>query len=1083
MKIIVSNKLEILARRLADELNAPLSSPFASETIVIQSTGMQKWLSLELAHYHGIYSNYDFPFPNAFIDDVFKAFIADYQPDLSYNIDVLTWKIMDILPRLMREDDFQPVHNYLGNSYDQLKLFGLASKIAAVFDQYLIFRPEKILAWEEGKISSPQEKWQALLWQKISADQGGMHKARLRQLFSRMAENKPPSQDALPERISIFGISYLPPYHLDVFDRLSKHIPVNIYYLNPSREFWADIKSGREIDLTLQKFPHNVDDFGEDLLHLESGNRLLASLGSVGRDFFRQVSSLSTEYEELFEEPQQTSLLSAIQADIYLLCDRGKDGRPRSEIEADDESIQIHSCHASLREVENLHNTLLKLLEKDSTLLCKDILVMTPNIEAYAPYIEAVFESRIPKIPYSIADRRSFTGNTVAGGFFALLDLVAGRFTAGEVLSLLENEAISEKFGITDSARELIRRWAAAVKIKWGVNEKHRMEFDLPAFPQNTWQNGFNSMLAGLALDGRRGELFNGIFPYGEIEGDKTEILGNFLDFWSALLCAKDLSAGHKTLENWCEILKRIIADFFPETGEYRDQLYKLNEVINRITREQQFAKIDTAVDLKVIKSYLSHSSAAMVLSSRYLSGSVTFCAMLPMRSIPFDVICLIGMDNEAYPRRDSKPGFDLTDLKKRLGDRSLRGEDQYLFLEAILSARKNLIISYVGQNMQDNSAILPSTLVSDLLDYIDGGFIIGDGGIAASARITRQHHLHEFHPDYFGGQEILYSYSQENYRAARALAGEQKEVQPFLVKELNELPLEEKTITVNDLINFYRHPVKYFLEKRLCLKISRDNEETEDCEPFTIDNLSAYSIKQDLLKTKIQNSDETKIYEIRKAAGALPVGAAGEYYFASLKSEMQDFAELVCTSVAGREPGKISIDVNIGDVRITGAIENIFENNLIHYRPATLKMNDYLQTWISHLLINFDPACDLSSKSILLGEDGQFLFGKIDDARKILERLIEYYRQGQKKPLKLFPRTSLEYAKVLLQKQKSSKEALRAAGKIWWGDGNGWVEGEAREIAHKICFAGYDPMDHEFENVAVEILGPIFLNLGKLEL
>ena len=566
----------------------------------------------------------------------------------------------------------------------------------------------------------------------------------------------------------------------------------------------------------------------------------------------------------------------------------------------------------------------------------------------------------------------------MAGGFFALLDTAAGRFTAGEVLSLLENEAISDKFGITGPARELIRRWIAAVNIKWGVNEEHRTEFGLPEFSQNTWQSGINSLLAGLALDGRRKELFTGILPYGEIEGDKTEILGNFLDFWSALLRTKDFLAGRKTLENWCEILKKVIADFFPDVGSYREQLYRLNEIVNRITSEKQLAKIETAIDLKVIKSHLLNSSAAMVLSSRYLSGSVTFCAMLPMRSIPFDVICLIGMDNEAYPRRDIKPGFDLTEAKKRWGDRSLRSEDQYLFLEAILSARKNLIISYVGQNMQDNSVVLPSTLVSDLLDYIDGGFIIGDGGVPASARIARQHHLHEFHPDYFGGEKQLCSYSRESYLAAQALANDQQEMRPFIIEELKELPLPEKTITVNDLIDFYRAPAKYFLEKRLCLKILRDAEEEEDSEPFTIDNLSAYSIKQNLLETKIRNTDETKIYEIRKAAGALPVGAVGDYYYASLKGAMQDFAERVCACVAGREPEKISINVDIGDMRITGSIDNIFENSLIHYRPAKLKGNDYLQTWISHLLINIDPACGLSSKSILLGEDGQYSYGKV---------------------------------------------------------------------------------------------------------
>lgn len=1081
MRIIVSNKLEILARSLAAALDEPLSSPFAGETIVIQSTGMQKWLSLELARHHGICSNYDFPFPNAFIDDVFKAFIAGYQPDLSYNVDVLAWKIMEVIPSLLREDDFQPVGNYLGKNYDQLKLFGLARQIAAVFDQYLIFRPEMILSWEEGIIGSPLERWQALLWRKISQDQGAMHKARLRRLFSRMAEDRPPNRDALPERIAIFGISYLPPYHLDIFHRLSKHIPVSIYYLNPSGEFWADIKSGREINLTLQKYQGGADEVDEDLLHLESGNRLLASLGSVGRDFFRQVCALSTEYEELFDEPEPTSLLTMIQADIYQLADRGREEKKRTEIAVDDESIQIHSCHSPLREVENLHNILLRLIAKDGALQSRNVLVMTPDIEAYASCIEAVFESRLPKIPYSIADRRSFAGNAVAGGFFALLDLIMGRFTAGEVLSLLENEAIAQKFDITASAAELIRRWVAGANIKWGINEKHREEFGLPQFSQNTWLSGINSMLAGLALDGRRRELFDDILPYGEIEGDKTEILGNFLNFWSALLSAKDLLAGRKTLEAWSAILKKVLADFFPDTGNYADQLYKLNEIFNRITREGQVAKMETAVDLKVIKSYLATSSSARVLSSRYLSGGVTFCAMLPMRSIPFDVICLLGMDNEAYPRRDNKPGFDLMEARKLSGDRSLRGEDQYLFLEAILSARKNLIISYVGQNMQDNSALLPSPLVSDLLDYMDGGFI-SDDGKSASARITRQHHLHEFHPDYFGGQKQLYSYSQDNYRAAQALAGEQKEVQPFIVADLKEAPPPGKAITVGDLIAFYRHPVQYFLEKRLRLQLSRDAEEAEDSEPFAIDNLSAYSIKQDLLETEAQNLDAAKIYEIRKAASALPVGAAGDYYFASLKSGVQDFAAVVRSFVADRKAQKLTIDFNLGDVRITGVIGNIYENTLLHYRPAKLKASDFLQAWINHLLISIHPACASSFSSILLGEDGQLLLKRTDEAQKILERLIEYYRQGQKKPLKLFPRTSLEYVKTFLQKQKNRQEALRAAEKIWRGDGNGWEEGESGEIAHKICFANYQPLDDEFEKIALEVLGPLFLQWKKLE-
>lgn len=1081
MKIIVSNKLEILAERLAEELNEPLASPLASETIVIQSTGMQKWLSLELARHHGICANYDFPFPNAFIDDVFQAFITDYQPDLSYNIDVLTWKIMEFLPALAGEDDFQPVRNYLGESSDKLKLFGLARRIAATFDQYLVFRPEMILAWEEGIIRSPQEKWQALLWQKIVTSQGRMHKARLRELFFAEANDEPQRKDILPERISIFGISYLPPYHLEIFSRLSRRIPVNIYYLNPSQEFWADIKSHREIGLTLQKSSDRTDDLDDDLLHMDSGNRLLASLGSVGRDFFRQISALDADYVELFEEPREINLLSAIQSDIYLLVDRGKDGDPPTEISPDDKTIHIHSCHGSLRELETLHNSLLRLLENDDKLMCKDILVMTPHIESYAPYIEAVFESRIPKIPFSIADRSGFSGSTVAKGFFNLLNLAAGRFTASEVLTLLENGAIAEKFGITAQSMELLRRWVATTNIKWGVSGEHRKEFDLPEFSQNTWQSGINSMLAGLALDGRRRELFDGIFPYGEIEGDKTEILGSFLDFWTTLIKARNMLSGLKPFTSWCAILKKVIADFFPSSEEYRDDLYKLREMLNRLARQLQSVKTEIAVDLNVIKKYLQQSSNSIVLSSRYLSGSVTFCEMMPLRSIPFDVICLIGMDNEAYPRKDNNIGFDLTLAKRRVGDRSLRGEDQYLFLEAILSARKNLIISYTGQDLQDNSEMLPSALVSDLLDYIDQGFV-GPEGASVSSLISTRHHLHEFHPEYFREPEKLFSYSQENYQAAQALGASQKEMPCFINGELKELLQQEREIALDDLIDFYNNPVKYFLEKRLCLKIPMDDYVSEESEPFTIDSLDKYKIKQELLEKKLLNLDAGEVYDIGKAAGVFPVGTAGDYHYALLESRTQEFAQTVNRAITGKEPDKISIDLTVCGLRIAGTIDNIYGNNLIHYRPAKLKVSDYIRTWLCHLMINANPESN-AVESLLLGEDAKCRFGEVNDARQILEELINYYRQGQVKPLKLFPRASWEYARNIVQKQKNVSEALYAASLVWSGDGNGWEAGEAQEVANKICFANCMPLDNEFESITEAVFSPIFSHLEKLEL
>nr|HPK54796.1 exodeoxyribonuclease V subunit gamma [Smithellaceae bacterium] len=274
MKIIVSNKLEILARRLADELKKPLGSALAKEIIIIQSAGMQKWLSLEIARRHGICANYDFPFPNAFIDNIFQAFIDDYRPDLSDHVDVMAWKVMEILPDMVADNDFRPVQNYLGRDFDQLKLFQLACKIAAAFDQYLIYRPEMILSWDEGRDILPQEKWQARLWRRLTADLGGMHRARLKQLFLSAVKHKPHRQDVLPQRISIFGISYLPPYHLEIFYELSRHLPVDLYYVNPSQEFWADIKSDREIGMAVKQATRGAADFDQQALHLERGNAL-----------------------------------------------------------------------------------------------------------------------------------------------------------------------------------------------------------------------------------------------------------------------------------------------------------------------------------------------------------------------------------------------------------------------------------------------------------------------------------------------------------------------------------------------------------------------------------------------------------------------------------------------------------------------------------------------------------------------------------------------------------------------------------------------------------------------------------------
>jgi exodeoxyribonuclease V gamma subunit len=1082
MKVFVSNKLGKLVQCLADQLNVPLKNPLAAETIVVQSTGMAKWVSLTLAHRHGIAANYRFPFPKKYIEEIFGAFIPGYSPDLSFDQQVLTWKILELLPQLSEDDEFLPLRHYLGDSSDQQKMYQLARKIASTFDQYLIFRPEMILGWEEGTVTDSREVWQAKLWRKIVAAQGALHQARLRNLFLSAVKTRPCRKEVLPERLSIFGISYLPPYYLEILSRLSAHLPVDYYYLNPSREFWADIRSRREIDATLSKVSTGLSEMDDDLLHLESGNSLLASWGRQGRDFFRLMENIPAEVVDLFEQPESNSLLTAIQSDVYLLQEPGTSDKPRTQWSSEDDSIQIHSCHSPLREVETLHDVLLKLFEKNGRLTPKDVLVMTPNIERYAPYIEAVFEAREPTIPYTIADRGQYSAGVISHGLIALLDLAASRFTAGDVLSILENAAISEKFEITSADLELIRHWVSETHIKWGIDAAHRQAYDLPPFSQNTWRQGLDRLLVGLTLDGRRRELFADILPYGEIESGETQVLGRFLAFWENVISLRESLLLPHPLTDWYVILQNILADFLPSAEAYRNDLYLLRQVISGLAAEGQSAKSSQLISLSIVKSYIREAVERPEGSSRFLTGGVSFCALLPMRSIPFDVICLMGMDNDAYPRQDRKIGFNVMETRRKVGDRSLRNDDQYLFLEAVLSAGQNLIISYVGQSATDNSQILPSVLVCEFLDYLDKNYP-GENDQPLSKRITREHRLNAFSPAYFGDEKDLFSYSRQNYLAALAVLGRKKEKTKFMQEALPETSTSTEIITIKDLIAFYRNPARYFLENRLCLKLPTTlwkNE--EESEPFNIDALSAYQIKQALVESQITTGDDQSLFQLKKAEGVLPVGSAGNYYYNMLNDEARSYARRVAPYLQAEQLEKRSIDLRIGDNRLTGTLDNLYDVYRVNYRMAKLKMNDYLSAWIFHLILNAEPVEGYPQTSLLLGEDYRWRFRPVPGAQEKLKILIKYYHLGRNKPLKLFTRSSWEYAQALWFKAKSPSEALSVACDVWRGDDDGRTDAEYQETACKICFENDMPIDEEFEQTTVDILKELFTYLEKLE-
>ena len=1103
LKLFTSNRLEILADQLAKVLAVPLASPLAAEVIIVQSRGMERWLSLEIARLQGICANIRFPFPKAFVEESFVAVLGGATVAETFTPDVMTWKVMKLLPSFLDHPGFEQIRRYLkrktsplpvlagendadsqsGDAEDglpvavnALKRFQLAERIARLFDQYLIFRPEMMTAWEKGKTVRDDEIWQCELWRALIAGEVASHPAALKEAFIREI-GLPQGAFDLPERLFVFGISALPRFHLEVFHALSQKIEVNLFLMNPSREFWGDIRSDRERDWTVERVREagGEYDFSREGLYLERGNRLLASCGTLGREFFSLTLGFSGEERDFFEDPGEDELLSAVQSDILNLRDRGTEAK--KVIDLDDRSIRFHSCHSPMREIEVLYDNLLSLFEEDDTLLPRDILVMAPDIEIYAPLIKALFDrpkgsesaDSLPRIPFTIADRKSLAETSVIEGFMEVLDMAGGRFGAGQVLSLLEIPETGNRFGITTADSEVIRRWVRETGIRWGIDPENRRRLGLPALKENTWQEGLERLLMGYAMPGKDFKLVGGILPY-DLEGSDTALLGRFLEYAEAVFSFATSVATMRTLSDWSRFLEDLLDGLFSAQENGRAGIDQLRSDLLRLQELEGVSGFQEQVDVSVIKSWLSMIFEEKGFGYGFLAGGVTFCSMLPMRSIPCKVICLLGMNGADYPRRSWAAAFDLMARHPQPADRSKRKDDRYLFLEALLSARKRMIISYVGQNSEDNSLLPPSVLVTELLDYLEEGFVL-PGGDDIKEHLVVRHRLQAFSPAYFHGEDGLFSYSGENWRAAHCII-ERKEALP-LVPPVIPMPDDTwRNVDIADLVNFFADPVRFFFQRRLDVRTESGSGLPEEKEPFQLAGLDKYDLGQALAETGLAGRELQEYHKVALASGRLPHGAMGISSYQSLQGEVRGFVERVRPLLADKEPSTLNLDMTIGGFRLRGNIL-LYARGLVHFRHAGLKIKDHLRLWISHAALNMLADTAPSAPAILLGRDKTWRYAPPADGEKILTALLEVYWEGLSKPMKFFPLASWEYGKAVFHNKKSREEGLKAALKVWRGDD--FSPGEAENPFYCHCFGDSEPLDEEFEKAAETILGPIF--------
>jgi len=732
-----------------------------------------------------------------------------------------------------------------------------------------------------------------------------------------------------------------------------------------------------------------------------------------------------------------------------------------------------------LRELEVLYDHLLDWFERDPELAPRDILVMIPEIELYAPYIQAVFgspEQEAFRVPFSIADGSTRTQSHLVETFLSFLQLADSRLGASRVLTVLESAAVRRRFGLAEEDLELVRHWVEEVRIRWGQDQQQRAALGLPAWSENTWRHGLDRLLLGYAMCGNGEKLFEGILPYDDIEGSASDVLGGVAEFLDRLFASIKALKTARSLAGWATLLGSLVENFFEISEAEAQELQVLTTCFEKLARAAERAGFDQPVELPVVLEQLSRDLSEDHFGAGYLTGGITFCALKPMRSIPAKVICLLGMNDRSFPRTSPQLSFDLMAQKRRLGDRSSREDDRYLFLETLISARQRLYISYVGQSIKDNSVAPPSVLVSELLDYVAQGFDLQAKDIIEDHVLTR-HRLQAFSPAYFGGGR-LFSFSRENLKASQVLLPERKSPGDLVPKPLAEPEATWRRLAMQTLAEFLCHPAKFLAVKRMGLRLPSQAAAMDEREAFEVAGLDRYSLQEELLATRLAGTSLKDSCELVRASGRLPPGVSGDVHFAQVRRDVEVFHKRLRPFQPESLQPPAPFELAIGAFTISGSFSRVTPEGLLFYRPAAIKPKDLLRAWVEHLLWNATGSDAKPAHTVIVGTESIFRLAPVPDPLPVLEGLLDCYWSGLSQPLRFFPESSYafaaaDYKAVNGTKGRSTKAPLDFAREKWDGNEFG-MRGECEDAYFALFFRNSDALGSDFEAVARAVFHPL---------
>jgi exodeoxyribonuclease V gamma subunit len=900
--VLQSNRLENLRQVTVEWLRRYPLAPLENEVLLVQSNGIAQWLKLALAADTGtdepgcgVAAALAVNLPGRFHWQAYRAVLGDLPETSPYDKQLLSWRLLRLLPTLLSDPQFSALQHFLNEDSSQRKLFQLAQRLADLFDQYQIYRADWLQDWSRGFNRITQnnqstdlpdaQNWQAELWRRLQDDiipaARNSGRAQIHQQFREACTALSPDTRpaSLPRRVVVFGLSSLPRQSLEVLAEIARCTQVLLCVHNPCMHYWGDIiephLAQRLFDnpykrqAKRQDMPSAHDAAAIDELFLR-GNPLLAAWGKQGRDYIRLLDEHDdrSSYEsgfrdnklsiDLFEAPVENHLLGRIQADIYHLRSLAEARAAHSAANSLD-GLSFHIAHSAQREVEILQDHLLRLFNNQPDLRPRDVLVMVPDINQFAPHIQAVF-GRINRddtrfIPFTVSDQGKRHQAPLFLALSMLMNITSSRFGVSELLDLMDVPAVQQAFDLDAADKALLHRWVQGAGIRWGLNAGQRIAQGLPdslsdqVLEQNTWQFGLRRMLLGYAVG--KSTAWQNIEPYAEIGGLSASVTGKLMHLLSALEKYWELFRHPADVSEWVQRISKLINECFKVSDDYDTQL--LSRTAKHLQSWQtscEQADFHDLLPVEIVSEFVLEALDEPDLSQRFLAGSVNFATLMPMRAIPFRHICLLGMNDGDYPRQVPAVDFDLMRQDYRPGDRSRREDDRYLFLEALLSARDSLYISWTGRSIRDNSERPPSVLVAQLRDYIretvtETGTetVPNTGAKSVLASITREYPLQPFSDQYFSSGSAYETFAHEWQPASTPEASG-----AVSAGAAGRIPVDDTPVSLKNLVTLLRNPAAVYFEKKLGIVFSDEDLAAEDHELFQLDGLSRWKLTDELL-------------------------------------------------------------------------------------------------------------------------------------------------------------------------------------------------------------------------------------------